>query len=50
MGRITDTFAALATQGKKGLIPYIMAGDPSPALTVDPMHALGRFDRALPEP
>jgi len=40
MGRITDTFAALATQGKKGLIPYIMAGDPSPALTVDLMHAL----------
>ena len=40
MGRITDTFAALAKQGKKGLIPYIMAGDPSPAMTVDLMHAL----------
>jgi tryptophan synthase alpha chain len=40
MGRITDTFAALAAQGKKGLIPYIMAGDPAPALTVDLMHAL----------
>ena len=40
MGRIADTFAALAKQGKKGLIPYIMAGDPSPAMTVDLMHAL----------
>ena len=40
MGRITETFAALAAQGKKGLIPYIMAGDPAPALTVDLMHAL----------
>ena len=40
MGRIADTFAALATQGKKGLIPYIMAGDPSPALTVPLMHTL----------
>ena len=40
MGRITDTFSALATQGKKGLIPYIMAGDPSPTMTVDLMHAL----------
>ena len=40
MGRIADTFAALAKQGKKGLIPYIMAGDPSPALTVLLMHTL----------
>lgn len=40
MGRIADTFAALTKQGRKGLIPYIMAGDPSPTLTVDLMHAL----------
>lgn len=40
MGRITDTFAALAKQGRKGLIPYIMAGDPSPTLTVDLLHTL----------
>ena len=40
MGRIADTFDALAAQGKKGLIPYIMAGDPSPTMTVDLMHAL----------
>ena len=40
MGRIADTFAALAKQRRKGLIPYIMAGDPSPTLTVDLLHAL----------
>ena len=40
MGRIADTFAALARQGRKGLIPYIMAGDPSPDLTVELMHTL----------
>ena len=40
MGRIADTFAALAKQGRKGLIPYIMAGDPAPGLTVELMHTL----------
>ena len=40
MGRIADTFAALAKQGRKGLIPYIMAGDPSPTMTVDLLHTL----------
>ena len=28
MSRIKSTFAALAEQGKKGLIPFITAGDP----------------------
>ncbi len=32
--------AALAAQGKKGLIPFITAGDPSPGQTVALMHAL----------
>jgi tryptophan synthase alpha chain len=40
MSRINKTFAALAAQGKKGLIPFITAGDPDPARTVDFMHAL----------
>jgi len=40
MGRIADTFAALAKQGRKGLIPYIMAGDPTPDFTVELMHTL----------
>lgn len=40
MSRIQATFAALAAQNKKGLIPFITAGDPSPALTVPLMHAM----------
>jgi tryptophan synthase alpha chain len=40
MSRIESTFAALAASRKKGLIPFITAGDPSPELTVPIMHAL----------
>jgi tryptophan synthase alpha chain len=40
MSRIQTTFAALAAQNKKGLIPFITAGDPAPELTVPLMHAL----------
>lgn len=40
MSRIQSTMQALAAQGKKGLIPFITAGDPAPALTVPLMHAL----------
>ncbi|AIO69560.1 tryptophan synthase subunit alpha [Burkholderia oklahomensis] len=40
MSRIQNTFAALAAQGRKGLIPFITAGDPDPAKTVELMHAL----------
>ena len=40
MSRIQSTFAALAQQNKKGLIPFITAGDPAPELTVPLMHAL----------
>ncbi len=40
MSRIQSTFAALASQNKKGLIPFITAGDPAPELTVPLMHAL----------
>ncbi|QAU34731.1 tryptophan synthase subunit alpha [Janthinobacterium sp. 17J80-10] len=40
MSRIHTTFAALAAQNKKGLIPFITAGDPAPELTVPLMHAL----------
>ncbi len=40
MSRIEKTFAALAAQRRKGLIPFITAGDPDPAKTVDFMHAL----------
>jgi tryptophan synthase alpha chain len=40
MSRIKTTFAALAEKNKKGLIPFITAGDPAPELTVPLMHAL----------
>jgi tryptophan synthase alpha chain len=40
MSRIAARFAELAAQGRKGLIPYVAAGDPAPDLTVPLMHAL----------
>ena len=40
MGRIANRFAALAQAQKKGLIPYVAAGDPSPAQTLPLLHAL----------
>lgn len=40
MSRIQSTLAALAAKNKKGLIPFITAGDPAPELTVPLMHAL----------
>jgi tryptophan synthase alpha chain len=42
MSRIAARFAQLRQQGRKGLIPYICAGDPSRELTVPLMHALAR--------
>jgi len=40
MSRIAQRFADLADRGRKGLIPYITAGDPTPDLTVPLMRAL----------
>lgn len=40
MSRIQATFAALKSQNRKALIPYITAGDPHPKHTVAIMHAL----------
>jgi tryptophan synthase alpha chain len=40
MSRIAQRFAQLAAEGRKGLIPYVAAGDPAPALTVPLLHAL----------
>ena len=40
MSRIAPTFAALAKQNRKALIPFVTAGDPDPAMTVPLMHAL----------
>lgn len=40
MSRIQATFAALAAQQRKALIPYVCAGDPFGDATVEIMHAL----------
>ena len=42
MSRIAPTFAALAVQGRKALIPYVTAGDPFVDATVDIMLALAQ--------
>jgi tryptophan synthase alpha chain len=38
MSRISKTFAALKSGGRKALIPYVTAGDPNPSVTVPLMH------------
>lgn len=40
MSRIAGRFQQLAAQGRKALIPYVVAGDPSPGHTVALMHRL----------
>ncbi len=40
MSRIRARFGALEKQGRKALIPYIVAGDPNLAITLPLMHAL----------
>jgi tryptophan synthase alpha chain len=40
MSRIAATFKRLKTDGRKALIPFVTAGDPSPQMTVAIMHAL----------
>lgn len=40
MSRIAGRFASLKAAGRKALIPYITAGDPTPSLTVPLMRAL----------
>jgi tryptophan synthase alpha chain len=42
MSRLTARFAALKAAHRVALIPYIAAGHPSPALTVELLHALAR--------
>lgn len=40
MSRINTCFSTLKQQNRKALIPFITAGDPTPALTVPLMHSL----------
>lgn len=42
MSRIAATFDALKAKGRKGLVPYMMAGDPYADSTVDIMLALAK--------
>src|ERR1041385_9008417 len=42
MSRISERFAALKQEGRKALIPYLTAGDPSPDHTVAMMLALAK--------
>ena len=39
-GRIAERFTLCGQEDRTAFIPYIMAGDPSPAVTLDIMHAL----------
>jgi tryptophan synthase alpha chain len=40
MSRLAKTFEALRADGRKAVIPYVVAGDPIADITVDLMHAL----------
>lgn len=40
MSRLAATFEALSKTGRKALIPFITAGDPTPDFTVPMMHAM----------
>ena len=40
MSRIEQCFAALRAEGRKALIPYVTAGDPSPEMMLPLMHEL----------
>lgn len=42
MSRLNQRLQQCREQGRKALIPYLTAGDPTPELTVDLMHALVR--------
>ncbi|MBC7751272.1 MAG: tryptophan synthase subunit alpha, partial [Candidatus Saccharibacteria bacterium] len=40
MSRIAACFATLKSNNRKALIPYVMAGDPNPTVTVPLLHAM----------
>jgi tryptophan synthase alpha chain len=47
--RIDSRFSALRAAGRPGLITFVTAGDPDPALTVEVLHALVRHGADLVE-
>lgn len=40
MSRLADVFGRLAEEGRRALVTYLVAGDPTPETTVPAMHAL----------
>ena len=42
MNRLDERLGALAQEGRKALVAYIVSGDPSPDMTLPAMHALVR--------
>ncbi len=40
MSRIAERFRSLSEQGRTALIPYVVAGDPHPDVSVDLLHSL----------
>ena len=40
MSRLSERLARLGAEGRKALIPFVTAGDPTPAMTVPLMHAM----------
>ena len=40
MSRLTATFEQLAKSGRKALIPFVTAGDPTPVFTLSLMHEM----------
>ena len=49
MSRITETFTRLKSEGRKALIPFVMAGDPDISTTRDLLVALARAGADLIE-
>lgn len=42
MNRLDATFSSLKDQGRKALVTYVMAGDPSPETSLEILHELAR--------
>lgn len=49
MSRIQARFDALRAEGRRALIPFVTAGDPSPEVTVPLMHAMVRAGASIIE-
>ena len=48
MSRLNATFARLRSEGRQGLVSYVVAGDPSPSGTVELLQSLDVLNVAYP--